>query len=85
VKRETILPGALQTNSALTKTSDKSDKTSLKASPDGVLSLLSSLFGSRKRLRSLLDLILPRASAVFTVDSVATPERLMSGTETPAE
>jgi hypothetical protein len=49
VKLEIILPGALQTNSALTKTSDKSDKTSFEASSNGVLSFLSSIFGNRKR------------------------------------
>jgi hypothetical protein len=49
VKREIMQPGMLQTNSALTKTSDKSDETSFEAWSDGVLSLLSSLFGNRKR------------------------------------
>jgi hypothetical protein len=49
VKREIMLPGAPQTNSALTKTSDKSDETSFEAWSDGVLSLLSSIFGNRKR------------------------------------
>jgi hypothetical protein len=48
VKREIILPGTLQTNSALHKSNDKSDKTSFEASSEGVLSLLSSMFGDRK-------------------------------------
>ena len=49
MKRESIQPGALQTNSAFSKTSDKSDKTSFEGSSDSVLSLLSSIFGIRER------------------------------------
>ena len=46
---ETIVSGTPLVNCGLPKTSDKSDKTSFVASSDGVLSLLSSIFGNRNR------------------------------------
>ena len=48
MKRETILADAPKTNSAVGKTSDKSDKTRLKTCSDGVLSLLSSILRPHK-------------------------------------
>lgn len=74
MKRGTILPGALQPSSVLSKTSDKSDKTSFEGSPGRVLSFLSSILRrSKSRLRDDV-----RRS---TVDSGAKPERPMSRAE----
>jgi hypothetical protein len=74
MKRADTLPGAPQPTSALTKTSDKSDKTSIGASFRAVLSLLSSI-SRRSNKHSRHDL--PNSA----VDSVAKPERPMSRAE----
>jgi hypothetical protein len=49
VKRETIYLACGNWNSALSRISDKSDKSSCVCLINGVLSLLSLIYGSRKR------------------------------------
>lgn len=74
MNRGTILSGAPPSISALTKTTDKSDKTSFGISFRAVLSLLSSV-SRRSNKHSRYDF--PHSA----VDSVAKPERPMSRAE----
>jgi hypothetical protein len=77
VKSETTLGRYLPIDPVLTKNSDKSDKTSFEDPSDGVLSLLSSIFGDRKGHVSGAA----EDSTGATVDSLATQERPMSPAE----
>ena len=100
MKRETTVSSAPQTNHTLSKTSDKSDKNSLEASSDCILSLLSRVSQrlnrrARRRCAGTCTIAEGRDSGIdwvpihdlrlSTLDSAGKPEQPMSRAEARAE